>query len=427
MNEQELLRRRLEREMNARKEAEQISEKKLSELHQINCLLQEALAEQKTISAELTEKTRDLEIQKHITQAERTAKSLLQNILESSIEYSIVAISLEGTILVWNHGAYMNYGYKAEELVGKANMRLLHNPKDIESGAVQAFFDKAYREGEADSIFERVRKDGSHFIASVNMTLRHDENNMPVGYVIISRDVTKQKLLEDQLIKTNRELEQFAYVVSHDLKAPLRAIDNLATWIEEDNADKLTEKSKENLQLLRKRIIRMNNLIDGILQYSKAGEIDLEIQAININELLNEIVDSINPPPSFLIKSQPDLPTLYTSKTALSQVISNLITNAIKHHHQAVGNIEVNVKTSDYFYIFSVKDDGPGIEPEYHEKVFQLFQTLKTKDELESTGIGLSIVKKIVETQGGSIIVESAPETGTTISFSWPKHPKKKI
>jgi len=358
--------------------------------------------------------------------AEKLAKDLLQNIIESSIEYSIVATDMEGIILVWNEGAHRNYGYTADEMVGKKNILTLYTPSDVQSGECKKFFESALVTEKAEGTWERIRKDGSHFLASVVVSLRRNEAGQPIGYVMISKNITKEKALEQQLIKTNKELEQFAYVASHDLKAPLRAIDRLVTWIEEDNADKLDDKSKDNLTLLRQRVNRMSDLITGILQYSRTGRTDFQIHTVDTKQLIQSIIDSLNPSKKFTIKYADNLPVLQTDETQLGQVFSNLIDNSIKHHHGGKGNIEIGVRDAGDYYEFSVSDDGPGIEPEYHEKIFVIFQTLQSKDEFESTGIGLSIVKKIVEAQDGKITVHSSKGKGATFSFTWPKFPNKK-
>lgn len=354
------------------------------------------------------------------------AKSILQNILESSIDYSIVATDLNGKIIVWNEGAYRNYGYHASEMVNKKNLLFLHIPEDIESGAVQEFIQKALQEGKTEGVFERVRKDGSHFLASVTLSLRRDDSGKPIGFLLISKDVTEAKRVENQLIKTNEELEQFAYITSHDLKAPLRAIERLATWIEEDNADKIDEKSKENLALLRQRTLRLSNLIDGILQYSRAGRVDLNVELVDTKTILKDIIEGLNPEGQFEFIYPKQLPVFQTAKIPLIQVLSNLINNSIKHHHRKKGTIKIEVDSWESFYQFTIEDDGPGIEPEFFDKIFIVFQTLKSRDELESTGVGLSIVKKIVESQGGKVMVESQVGHGTAISFTWPKQIRKK-
>ncbi|GAB4368895.1 MAG: hypothetical protein Kow00121_08370 [Elainellaceae cyanobacterium] len=219
----------------------------------------------------------------------------------------------------------------------------------------------------------------------------------------------------------NRELDQFAYVVSHDLKAPLRAIANLSEWIEEDLAGTLPAENQRQLQLMRNRVYRMEALINGLLAYSRIGRTETAIETVNVQELLTEVIDSLSPPATFTIEIAPEMPTLTTKRLLLNQVFANLISNAIKHHDRANGHVWITVQNRETFYEFAITDDGIGIEPQYHSKIFTIFQTLKARDEQENTGIGLSIVKKIVDTEGGSVQVESQLGEGTTFRFLWPK------
>lgn len=225
------------------------------------------------------------------------------------------------------------------------------------------------------------------------------------------------------MIKSNQNLEEFSYIISHDLKAPLRAIIQLATWIEEDCGNKLDSLSRKNLQLLRERARRMSGMVDGLLQYARAGRVNMEVEWVDTKELIQEIIDILNHDKQFTIIVHESMPQLPTAKLLLSQVLSNLIANSMKHHHCKTGTIEIGVLDKGTFYEFFVADDGPGIEPVYFEKIFRIFQTLKSKDEAETTGIGLTIVKKIVESQNGKIQVDSELGKGARFSFTWPKVP----
>jgi signal transduction histidine kinase len=232
----------------------------------------------------------------------------------------------------------------------------------------------------------------------------------------------KNLAVTNQLIKErNQELDQFTYIVSHDLKAPLRAISNLSEWIEEDLADKLDQDATDNMALLRNRVLRMNNFIDGLLEYSRIGKVQGKNTSVDVQKLLLEIIDSIAPPSEFVINISDQMPILQTEALALQQVFSNLINNAIKHHDREDGTITINAQEQQQHYQFSVADNGQGIAPEYQEKVFVIFETLAAKDTKENTGIGLSIVKKIVEKQGGKIWLESKLNQGTTFYFTWKK------
>lgn len=222
------------------------------------------------------------------------------------------------------------------------------------------------------------------------------------------------------LEKINHDLDQFAYVVSHDLKAPLRAIASLAEWIEEDSEGVLSAETKNNLQLLRGRVQRMENLIHGILAYTKAGKTKGQQSTINTSQYLQEIIDFLNPPPSIQISITGEWPVIETDTIRLHQVFSNLISNAIKYIDKPIGIITVSCHQLENSIQISIEDNGPGIEEAYHQKIFGLFQTLSARDQVESTGIGLSIVKKIVEEQGGKIWVQSENQKGSKFTFTWP-------
>ena len=263
----------------------------------------------------------------------------------------------------------------------------------------------------------------------LNLDNKQDNENLTLISIsdVIKKESAKRKIAEDQLKrnvrnleKINKDLDQFAYVVSHDLKAPLRAIASLAEWIEEDSEGKLSLETLRNLQLLRGRVQRMENLIMGILAYTKAGKIKGDTQAIKTDSFIGDVVDILNPPPSIKVELEGEWPEIETDTIRFHQVVANLVSNAIKYIDKPKGLIRIKNVTLEECCQITIEDNGPGIEEEYHQKIFQLFQTLSTRDQVESTGIGLSIVKKIIEEQGGKIWVDSVPGKGTSFTFTWP-------
>ena len=229
------------------------------------------------------------------------------------------------------------------------------------------------------------------------------------------------------LKKSNEDLDRFAYITSHDLKAPLRGIANLSAWLAEDLGEHLTDDTAEYVRLLQGRVHRMEALIDGILQYSRAGRTREEPEELDVGDLVREVIDLLDPPPHFRVDMGEWWPVIHSERTPLHQVFLNLVGNAIKHADGEEPVVFVQVSDEgEGWYEYSVTDNGPGIAPEYHEKIFTIFQTLKPRDEVESTGIGLSVVKRIVDHYGGQVWVESREGEGATFKFLWPMNPKVK-
>ncbi len=251
-----------------------------------------------------------------------------------------------------------------------------------------------------------------------------DKNNDEFTALSMSLNSMAQKLdiTFNELNKKNKELNQFAYVVSHDLKAPLRGIDNIMNWIQEDTIHNIPVEAQKYLELIRGRIRRMENMIEGLLAFSRINFAEKKKEKVDISALITEILDFISLPKNFTISLPEKLPICNTNKLQLQQVFSNLITNAIKHHTGTKGNIWIRYKTLANLYEFEIEDDGPGIEKDYHEKIFGIFQTLKERDAYESTGVGLAIVKKIVEENDGTVKVNSDLGKGARFIFTWPKN-----
>ncbi|HEX8435321.1 PAS domain-containing sensor histidine kinase [Archangium sp.] len=225
------------------------------------------------------------------------------------------------------------------------------------------------------------------------------------------------------LERSNQELDQFAYVASHDLKAPLRGIANLSRWIEDDLKDAMSDETREQMRLLRGRVGRMEALINGILDYSRAGRVRGQPEPVDVGRLLADCVELLAPPSEATVEVASAMPTLHAERVPLQQVFLNLLSNALKHAGRAEVRVRVAAHEVGAFWEFSVADDGPGIAPEYHERIWGLFQTLRSQDDQAGTGIGLSVVKKSVESRGGRAWLESALGQGATFRFTWPKHP----
>ncbi len=239
--------------------------------------------------------------------------------------------------------------------------------------------------------------------------------------VVRKRAEKRQAELIQEVESVNRELKDFAYIASHDLKAPLRGIKTLAEWLSTDYSDKLGEQGKEQMGLLLRRVERMHNLIEGILQYSRIGRVKENRDTVNFNKVVADVIDMVAPPANISVTVENELPTIECDPTRITQVFQNLISNAVKYMDKPQGQIRIGCVEENGFWKFSVADNGPGIEEKYFEKIFQIFQTLAPRDSIESTGIGLTVAKKIVELYGGKIWVESKVGEGSTFFFTLPK------
>ena len=239
----------------------------------------------------------------------------------------------------------------------------------------------------------------------------------------------EREVLIAALEKSNDELDHFAYVASHDLKAPLRVIENVSHWLEDDLGEKLDAESKENLTLLRSRVKRMDALLNDLLAYSRIGRKldDNYTEFISGEELIKDISLLVDKPDSFSIVASEQFLVLNFNKMPLRLILLNLVSNAIKHHDKDIGLVEISVDEQPEHYLISVKDDGPGINAEYHKKIFKMFQTLQPRDRVEGSGMGLAIVKKHIELFGGTIAVDSKEGEGSCFVLSLPKNQVKQI
>ncbi len=231
----------------------------------------------------------------------------------------------------------------------------------------------------------------------------------------------KQTELIEKVDNINRELKDFASIVSHDLKAPLRGIKSLATWILDDCSDKLGEQGKEQIHLLLGRVERMYNLIDGVLQYSIVGRTEEQPTQVRLDKFVPEIIDMVVPPKHIKVTIENNMPVIAGEETQIMQLFQNLLSNAIKYNDKPKGWIKVGCVEEDGWWKFSVSDNGPGIEERHFERIFKMFQALAVTEEFEGTGVGLTVAKKIVELHGGKIWVESKVGEGSTFFFTWPK------
>ncbi|MBA4143257.1 MAG: Tar ligand binding domain-containing protein [Nitrosospira sp.] len=358
-----------------------------------------------------------------VRDSEAHTRALLDNLIDG-----VASVNEQGAIKTFNPAAEHIFGYNAREIIGQ-NISLLFPEREPGQGQHDDYFRNLPTENlEAfDAPFEVTgrRKNGATFPMDLAVVEMHGGKDRM--FVVIMRDISERKLAEEQkarlmteLESANEELKSFAYVVSHDLKAPLRAIGALADWLSTDYTHVLDDQGKEHLRLLVSRVHRMGNLIDGILQYSRVGRVKEAPVAVDVGQMIHDVIELIAPPANVIIDVEEPMPTIVTEPTRIQQIFQNLLSNSIKYMDKPRGEIRIACRAEGEQWKFSVTDNGPGIEMRHFDRIFQLFQTLAPRDRIESTGVGLALVKKIVEMYGGRVWVESKAGIGSTFFFTLP-------
>jgi signal transduction histidine kinase len=241
-----------------------------------------------------------------------------------------------------------------------------------------------------------------------------------LGAVYLFRQLEQERDLTDR-VQADNQLKAQSYVAAHDLKTPLRGIATLSEWIEEDLGAQLPATNQQQLQLLRSRVHRLTTLINELLDYSRIGHNKNITEQVVVTDLLQDVIKSLAPPNHISILIGDNMPTFNTAKDLLQKVFYHLIENSILHHDLLKGTVKITAKESAQKYEFIITDDGPGIAPEYHQKVFTVFQILDRRDDTQQTGIGLAMVKKIVEITGGEVWLEGKGDRGLAVHFTWAK------
>jgi PAS domain S-box-containing protein len=374
----------------------------------------------------------NIDERKKTEEALKKSEERFENVTGNSGDW-IWEVNVEGLYTYSSPVVKKVLGYEPEEIVGKKHFYDFFAPdlkEDLKKTAFEAFANKKCFRSFTNP---NVHKDGSIVYLETSGTPIIDETGNLCGYQGADRDISEREKTEqrkaqllEQLEKANEELKSFGYIVSHDLKAPLRGVKVLADWIYEDYIDKIDEEGKQKMNLLVSRVDRMHNLIDGIMQYSKIGRLEEEKSHVNLGELMPDIIDMVSPPENIEIIIENELPIIECGRIRIAQVFQNLLSNAIKYMDKPQGLIKICCEENRDFWKFSVKDNGPGIAEEYFEKIFQMYQTLEPQDNYESTGVGLTVVKKIVDLYGGKIWVESQEGQGSTFIFTIPKPQEQK-
>ncbi|HWP92703.1 MAG TPA: ATP-binding protein [Thermodesulfobacteriota bacterium] len=412
---------RLEKMLEQEREARRIAEKAL----QVAQKDLEKRVLERTLELEKANKTLQAEIaeRRRVEEALKESEEKNRTLVEYSFDY-ICETSADGRFLYVNPKHKDLLDYQPDELQGKSIFEFIH--PDDRSRVISEFQRAIATFSSGHAIFRFRHKNGQwNWLESTGRPFRTAAGE--IRGIIASRDITERRKSEErqtQLLKelesVNQELNDFAYIVSHDLKAPLRAISSLANWIATDYAEKLEEDGKNQLSLLVTRVKRMHSLIDGILQYSRTGRVKERKVLVNLNQLLAEVIYLIAPPAHIDIQVEDELPSILCERTRMEQVFQNLLSNAVKFMDKQRGEIKITCAQEDGYWKFSIADNGPGIEEKYFDKIFQIFQTLAPRDESENTGVGLALVKKIIEMYNGKIWVESKVGHGSKFFFTLP-------
>jgi PAS domain S-box-containing protein len=347
-------------------------------------------------------------------------------LLEAAPDAMVVADD-RGMIVLVNTEAERLFGRSRSALIGEPVESLVPPRYRAAHIAHRAAFgaDPAVRPmGGGRNLFA-LRSDGTEVPVEISLSpLRTPEGLLVINALRDATDhvatATRLAVHARELARSNTELDLFVHTASHDLKSPLRGINQLVTWLDQDLADDLKPETRERLRLIRTRIERMDALIADLLEYAQVGRLEDDMIFVDTPALIDQIFALLAPDKPVELHVGSGLPLFVTLRTPLEIALRNLLSNAIKHHDKARGRIAVDAAPCDDGYEFSVADDGPGIDPKFHERIFGMFQTLRPRDEMEGSGIGLALFKKAVVSVGGSIRLESVPGRGSTFRFTWP-------
>ncbi|MGM8363665.1 PAS domain S-box protein [Flavobacterium sp. ARAG 55.4] len=342
---------------------------------------------------------------------------LLSLIAEKNINAVIVADN-KGRI-EWANSSFLEMsGYSIEEIIGKTPGSFLQgtdtNPETI------AYLKDRIKQGlPFNCEIVNYSKSGQKYWVSIQGQALYNKDNEIVKFFAVEENITDKKILENQreqlvesLAISNKELEDYAHIVSHDLKSPLRSIHSLVSWIKEDNEKELSDQTLSYFSMIENKVEKMDHLIEGILTYAKIDKINVTQEKVSVDEIIQNIINIIHIPKNAKVQIKSQLPIVKGDRFRMQQLFQNLISNALNHNDKEESLVEIDCKESVQDFIFTVKDNGPGIPKEDQERIFNIFQSLANND--KSTGLGLSIVKKIIESYQGQIWVESELKQGTT-------------
>jgi PAS domain S-box-containing protein len=372
---------------------------------------------------------RDVTARKRAEDELRQSEQRFSSMLEAVRDYAIIFLEPDGCVASWNKGAERIKGYRTEEIVSQHFSRF-YTSEDIADGKPDRELQVATSEGRFEDEDWRVRKDGSRFWANVVITALRDAGGHLKGFVKITRDLTARKQADDKirryaedLKRSNQELEHFAYVASHDLQEPLRTVSSFSQLLARRFQGKLDTDADEFIAFIVEGAARMQTLINDLLAFSRIGTRGNQFASVACEQLLQAATQNLDVAiaESGAVMTHDPLPSLLADQTQLTQLFQNLFGNAIKFRRaEHVPRIHVSAARQHGAWRFSVRDNGIGIDPQFFDRIFIIFQRLHGRKEYPGTGIGLAICKKIVERHGGRMWVESEPGTGSTFYFTIP-------
>ncbi len=352
---------------------------------------------------------------------------LYRTIIEAA-PMAVVMVDGSGAIVLLNGEAERVFAYRREDLLGKRVETLLpERDRVTHEGERREFLRKPEGRmmGVGRDLFAR-RGDGSEIPVEVGLRPIETEAGLFVLATVV--DISERKALEQErrrasqeLERINEDLENFVFVASHDLRSPLRAIDNLTEWVLEDAGASLDGESKERLESIRHRIERMNSLLDGLLLFSRAGLQRGQTTRVDVGGLVRRAVEMLDVPPGFVIEIEGEFPEIETLESPLECCFRNLVMNAIQHHDRDEGRVSLRCEDRGERFLFTVEDDGPGIDPEFAERIFKALQTVGPRSNSETGGMGLAIIRRIVNTYGGSVRVAQESGRGARFLLEWPR------
>jgi PAS domain S-box-containing protein len=341
--------------------------------------------------------------------------------VESVTEYAMIMLDPERRIIEWNRGAEAVLGFTAEEAVGQSG-DIFFTLEDREAGVPQQEAEQALLHGKAEDERWHVRKDGSRFFGSGIMQPLKEPDGSVRGFAKIFRDVTERKQAEEALARSNSDLQQFAYITSHDLQEPLRTITSFAQLLRQRYHEQIDKQADEYINYITSATGRMTTLIRDLLAYSRViSQEELPLSRVHLNAAVDWAIMNLN---EALKESggsiqRDDLPVYEGYEQHFVQLFQNLLSNALKFRGPETPRVQVTCERLENKYLISVSDNGPGIPAEHHERIFGVFRRLHGRD-IPGTGMGLAICQRIVERYGGRIWVDSEPGRGATFRFTLP-------